>query len=87
MTDRNQAHMLLEIQQLSFIEVELNLYLDTHPEDQQALAMYNSTHQNLMQCVRKYESIYGPLVNFGYSPGMQNYWKWVDSPWPWEIKY
>jgi len=87
MDARNQALMLRQIQQLSFVAVELQLYLDTHPEDQQALALFNSNHTELIQAVRQYEQVYGPLLSYGYSPNMQNYWSWVDSPWPWEIKY
>ncbi|TYO96152.1 spore coat protein CotJB [Desulfallas thermosapovorans] len=87
MEQRNQVKMLLQIQQLSFVATELNLFLDTHPDDQQALAMFNQVHKDLLQAVRNYEQVYGPLLSFGYSPNVQNYWKWVDSPWPWEIKY
>jgi len=85
--NHNQAQWLHQIQQLEFVTAELNLYLDTHPEDQQALAMYNKAHHELMQALRNYEQIYGPLLSFGFSPVMHSYWKWVDSPWPWEIQY
>lgn len=87
MDHRNQVQMLLKIQQLSFVATELNLFLDTHPNDQQALGMFNQVHKDLLQAVCNYEKIYGPLLNYGYSPAMQNCWKWIDSPWPWEIKY
>lgn len=87
MDARNRNQMLLLIQQLQFVAVELQLYLDTHPEDQQALALFNSNHTELIQAVRKYEQVYGPMLSFGYSPNMQKCWSWVDSPWPWEIKY
>ena len=40
----NQA-MLLELQQLSFSLVDLNLFLDTHPDNQQAVADYNQLFQ------------------------------------------
>lgn len=87
MDTSNQAQLLIQIQQLEFAAVELNLFLDTHPEDQQALALYNQVHQELMQCVRNYERVYGPLLNYGYSPALHNTWKWAETPWPWEIKY
>ena len=38
---RNREAALLELQQLSFSLVDLNLYLDTHPHDTEALAYYN----------------------------------------------
>lgn len=84
---RHMVQLLLQIQQLQFAAVELNLFLDTHPQDQQALAMFNRVHQELMQCVHSYEQMYGPLLNFGYSPAAQNSWKWVETPWPWELEY
>ncbi len=87
MDNRNQVQMLLQIQQLSFVATDLNLYLDTHPNDQQALTMFNQVHKDLLQAVRSYEQTYGPMLNYGYSPNVQNCWKWIDSPWPWEIKY
>ncbi|AEF93340.1 spore coat peptide assembly protein cotJB [Desulfotomaculum nigrificans CO-1-SRB] len=87
MDTRQQAQMLLQIQQLEFAAVELNLFLDTHPDDQQALALYNQVHQQLMQCVQNYEQYYGPLLSYGFSPARQNTWVWAETPWPWEIKY
>lgn len=84
----NQAQMLIRIQQLQFVAVELNLFLDTHPDDQQVLALYNQVHQELIQCVRTYEEACGPLLNYGYSPaGKAPRWLWAETPWPWEIKY
>ncbi|KAF1085412.1 CotJB protein [Sporotomaculum syntrophicum] len=85
MDNHNQAQMLLQIQQLEFVTLELNLFLDTHPNDRHALAMFNQVHKDLMQAVRNYEQIYGPLLNFGFSPNKQDCWKWTDSPWPWQI--
>ncbi|MCF8011837.1 MAG: spore coat protein CotJB [Clostridiales bacterium] len=85
--DNSCYQLLFKIQQLSFTALELNLYLDTHPNDQQTLTMYNKVHRDLMRAVQEYEKYYGPLVNFGYSPASQNYWKWIEGPWPWEINY
>lgn len=85
--NRRMVQMLLQIQQIEFALIELNLFLDTHPSEQQALAMYNQLHQELMQCVQNYEQAFGPLLNFGFSPNMQNTWRWVETPWPWELKY
>lgn len=87
MDTSHQAQLLSKIQQLEFTTLDLNLYLDTHPDDAQALAMFNQVHTELKQSVHSYEQMYGPLLNFGFSPATKNYWNWVDSPWPWEIKY
>jgi spore coat protein JB len=80
----NQLAMLLEIQQLQFIAIELNLYLDTHPDDQQALMSYNSIVPQLKQSIASYEQLYGPLFHFGLSTS-QLTWQWINSPWPWDM--
>ncbi len=82
-----QVKMLRKIQELEFVATELQLFLDTHPDDRQALAKFNNTHKELLKHVRNYEQVYGPLLSFGFSPVMQNHWSWIDSPWPWEINY
>ncbi|MDD3652983.1 MAG: spore coat protein CotJB [Desulfotomaculaceae bacterium] len=76
--------MLLEIQQLEFTAIELNLYLDTHPDDQQALNLYNSVVPQLRQCIEAYEQRFGPLFHFGMSTSRQP-WQWICSPWPWDL--
>ncbi|GAB6158474.1 spore coat protein CotJB [Desulfotomaculum varum] len=82
-----QYQLLMQIMQLEFAALELNLFLDTHPDCQESLTQFNKIHQELMQCKRTYEQTYGPLCNFGFSPNTGNYWQWINSPWPWEIKY
>ena len=37
--------MLLEIQEVDFVLVELNLYLDTHPSDYEAINQFNDNAQ------------------------------------------
>jgi len=79
-----QMQVLLEIQRLEFTAVDLNLYLDTHPDDQQALNLYNSVVSQLKQYIEAYEQCYGPLFNFGMSSS-QYPWQWIKSPWPWDM--
>lgn len=75
--------MLTRIQELEFAAVELNLFLDTHPENQQALADFNMITEQLINMKNAYEMMFGPLCNFGSSPSRYP-WKWIDEPWPWE---
>ena len=72
-----------KIQELSFTLVELNLYLDTHPDCRQALELYNRYSDELAQLRAEYVAEYGPLMNFGTCPA-GNSFSWVNSPWPWE---
>ncbi|MDI3538598.1 MAG: spore coat protein [Bacillota bacterium] len=81
-----QAQLLTQIMALEFTAVDLNLYLDTHPDDQRALMDYNSTVQELAILKDQYQRRYGPLTNFGYAPS-QYPWAWVNDPWPWEVSF
>lgn len=82
--DKERHHLLHEIQKWQFRAVELNLFLDTHPEDQRALGDYNQAVERLSTLRRTYEERYGPLTNFGWSPSGYP-WAWINDPWPWDI--
>lgn len=82
--DANYYAKLLELQQLDFALVELNLYLDTHPNDMQAVTQYNQLAQKRQQCAYHFEHQYGPLMNFGHSYSKFP-WQWAESPWPWQV--
>ncbi|MDH2451760.1 MULTISPECIES: spore coat protein CotJB [Priestia] len=75
---------LEEIQAIDFALVELTLYLDTHPNDQQAMQQFNEYAQQAMQLKRNFETKYGPLQQYGNSYTDGN-WSWGTSPWPWQI--
>ena len=48
---------------LDFAVKELNLYLDTHPQDQEALSLYASYIKLAQEGHEKYISQYGPLTS------------------------
>ena len=86
MAQLSKSDLILKIQELTFACVDLNLYLDNHPDDAAAINMYNSFSKQLNEAMRSYECKYGPLTNFGY--GKSNCpWHWVEDPWPWENKF
>ncbi len=81
-----QMAMLMRIQEIEFVAVELNLYLDTHPCDRDAINDYNCAVERLGKLKEEYEEEFGPLMNFGYGGySDKNEWQWVEGPWPWEI--
>ncbi|GAB6087357.1 spore coat protein CotJB [Alkaliphilus crotonatoxidans] len=84
MSDRTT--MLKQIQAVEFAALELNLYLNTHRDDQRALMEFNQQANHLAMLKQQYEMQYGPLLNFGFSQGGY-FWNWLDSPWPWEEGY
>jgi len=81
--------ILLQIQQIGFLLVDLNLYLDTHPDCKEALSDFSQLTERLHQLKAVYEQQNGPLKSFGHSTVSSDcYWQWVDesTPWPWENK-
>ncbi|MGI6538646.1 MAG: spore coat protein CotJB [Caldicoprobacterales bacterium] len=82
----NQKEMLLDmIRAYEFAAVELNLYLDSHPDNQKALNDYNILVSQIAALKDEYEKIYGPLLNFGFGKNVsKERWQWLNDPWPWE---
>lgn len=79
----SREELLGKIRELEFAAVDLNLYLDNHPNNRKAVEDYNMFSQELMKLKKLYEMEYGVLTNFGYSQS-QCPWSWVNDPWPWE---
>lgn len=82
--DYAQDQLLKKVQMLSFVLVDVNLYLNTHPKDGAALNYFDKYRALLKKAQDEYTSVYGPLT-----PGSVNSadgWTWIDKPWPWEME-
>lgn len=82
--DEQFYRLLQQLQEIDFVLVELNLYLDTHPNDPQALQQFNQLVQQRWTLAQRYEENYGPLQNLGRSYSRQP-WQWIETPWPWQV--
>ncbi len=80
MTEQEKA--MLRLQQYDFMLIEVNLFLDTHPDDAQALAYYQRTRELAADARADYEERFGPVTISGVCN--DNYWDWVKTAWPWE---
>lgn len=74
--------LLRKIQEMDFVIYELALYLDTHPDDADAVNDYNCAVEKCGEYRAAYQKEYGPLHVGAYSTCP---WQWIDSPWPWEM--
>ncbi|MFF2527494.1 spore coat protein CotJB [Brevibacillus sp. NPDC058079] len=82
--DEQYYALLEQLQAIDFVLVELSLYLDTHPTDQNALHQFNDLTEQRWVFANEYEKLYGPLQNLGRS--YSGYpWQWNDDPWPWQV--
>jgi len=75
---------LRELQTVDFALLELNLYLNTHPGDMQAIQQFNQLAQKRQAMAQQFELQYGPLVNYGHSYSRFP-WQWSETPWPWQV--
>ncbi|MBQ8858393.1 MAG: spore coat protein CotJB [Clostridia bacterium] len=71
-----------ELAATRFALIELTLFLDTHPEDKEALAMFCEYRNRYEELARKYTGTFGPLT-IGDVSG-RNGWTWGSTPMPHE---
>lgn len=72
------------INEVSFAVNDIALYLDTHPDDENALAYYREKVMVRNEALREYASHYGPLTIDTANDDCSRQWNWVMQPWPWE---
>ena len=63
---------------LRFAMLELHLYLDTHPDDEEKLCLLNSYKEKYPTALMEFESKYGPL-----SAATGSGCSWFKTPFPW----
>ena len=77
--------LLMDIQKVDFMLVDLNLFLDTHPDCAEAL----QEHANLVNISQKlrssYEQQYGSLMTMTWEQST-GCWSWIEEPWPWDLQ-
>ncbi len=80
---KNEREQLLnKIRIASFAVVDVQLFLDTHPDCSEALEYHKKVSKIRNEAYMKYEEMYGPL-NI-YDSEDRGSWTWNASAWPWE---
>ncbi|MBQ7302315.1 MAG: spore coat protein CotJB [Clostridia bacterium] len=77
-------HPAYKIHALDFAILETQLYLDTHPCDQTALAALEKYRCERNEAVAAYEAQCGQYVRTADDVN-GDCWSWVKGPWPWEF--
>lgn len=78
-----QADLLTYIDALSFAMIDLNLFLDVNPNNQEAINLFNQYRKENEDLTKEYEAKYGPITTD--SDSLNSYpWAWDDMPWPWD---
>jgi spore coat protein JB len=69
------VHMMLE---------DLQLYLNTHPSDRNALAKRNGYAKQLRMLKDEYDKCFDMISQ---DDSLSKYpWEWIEEPWPWEYE-
>lgn len=78
-----QRKLLREIDILSFTIVEINLFLDTHPCNQEAMRYFDFYNRLKKEKNEEYSKQFGPLT-LNQAKGQTKEFQWTMQPWPWE---
>lgn len=76
--------LLRRLSALDFYVIDLHLYLNTHPNDREALAKYNEAVAESEALAKEYEKSYGMLSMHRQSSYP---WQWIADPWPWQKEF
>ena len=80
--NKDKESIKRRVDELSFVKVETELFLDTHPDCRQALDYYHRILAELEAAELEYINAIGPLVS---SESSTERWNWIDTPWPWQM--
>ena len=80
--DKNKLRHYIDV--VSFAVDETKLFLDTHPNDKEALEYFEKYNKARNQAVAEYSAHFGPLVISEVSCDRE--FNWATQPWPWEME-
>ena len=84
MKANNMMDLKLEIAAVHMMLEDLQLYLNTHPTDKEALAKRNAYTNQMKMLNEEYNKRFGMInQDDSFSPYP---WQWIEEPWPWECE-
>ncbi len=83
---KSKCELMKEIQITTFEAVEASLFLDTHPNDKEALEALHKYEHARMAAIAEYEDCYGPILAYGSHVNNEKGYAWVLEPFPWEME-
>jgi len=74
---------MAELMAIDFAAHDLSLYLDTHPDDSEAFAVYKDLLALAEEGMQRYVKRYGPICKTDLVNARS--YCWLRGPWPWEM--
>lgn len=78
--------LLQKINEVSFAVNDILLFLDTHPNCEEAMNYYQEMVLLRNKYLKEYAASYGPLTVDTARMSEENCWKWALQPFPWEVE-
>ena len=83
-SNMSREALLSHITEVSFSAYDTLLFLDTHPNNQDALEHYREVSRERQEAMKDYGKMYGPLTVDSANATGADTWQWMKQPWPWE---
>lgn len=80
--DRHKLRHYIDV--VSFQVDDTKLFLDTHPDNREALSYLEQYNNARNKAMKEYSSCFGPLTID--TATCARGWQWACEPWPWEME-
>lgn len=82
--DCSQQQLMQHLSEVGLALFDISLYLDTHPNDERALAYFQEIQCMMKEATAEYTKHFGPITIDTADISASCSWDWVNQPWPWE---
>lgn len=79
-----RKELLHWINVISFAVDDAQLFLDTHPDSEEALDYFYEYSKLRNEALEEYAKYYGPLTIDTTQESCADRWSWINEPWPWQ---
>jgi spore coat protein JB len=81
MTKYDQKKLLDYIDAVSFAMIDTSMYLDTHPDDREAIAHFQKYQSARKKALKEYSQYFEPLTMD--TAEVTDTFTWATTKWPW----
>lgn len=75
--------VLSRLTALDFMALDMALFLDTNPDNKEAISIYNEVLKEADKIRTIYEENFGPLCSYR-SMSNKDKFNWIENPWTWQ---
>lgn len=86
MKNATKDGLLQMIMEQDFVVIDMQLFLDTHVDDTEAIEKFNAAVKESQRLHDEFAKKYGPLSRRDGSISSDHY-SWATNVWPWQNEY